>query len=178
MLCVSSRVAGFYAISRASKDALRYRPFRLALLCPNYPFIYRRVGFPLRSLRSSLTPEHWHFPAGTHRMTSCFSLSLGQPSLVLYVLVLELQTRSSMLCFAGWGRHAMQVIIHRRATINICGHRTLKAPHPVRSAKLSKVSPSQYCGGGPRGNPRCCSSFFFPSSELVDPVRPLRVFFH
>ena len=44
---------------------------------------------------------------------------------------------------------------------DICGHRTLKAPHPVRSAKLSKVSPSQYCGGGPRGNPRCCSSFFF-----------------
>ncbi|PWY97500.1 hypothetical protein BCV70DRAFT_50510 [Testicularia cyperi] len=44
--------------------------------------------------------------------------------------------------------------------IDICGHRTLKAPHPVRSAKLSKVSPSQYCGGGPRGNPRCCSSFF------------------
>ena len=44
----------------------------------------------------------------------------------------------------------------------ICGHRTLKAPHPVRSAKLSKVSPSQYCGGGPRGNPRCCSSFFLP----------------
>ncbi len=43
---------------------------------------------------------------------------------------------------------------------DICGHRTLKAPHPVRSAKLSKVSPSQYCGGGPRGNPRCCSSFF------------------
>ncbi len=29
--------------------------------------------------------------------------------------------------------------------IDICGHRTLKAPHPVRSAKLSKVSPSQYC---------------------------------
>ena len=44
---------------------------------------------------------------------------------------------------------------------DICGHRTLKAPHPVRSAKLSKVSPSQYCGGGPRGNPRCCSSVLF-----------------
>ncbi len=42
----------------------------------------------------------------------------------------------------------------------ICGHRTLKAPHPVRSAKLSKVSPSHYCGGGPRGNPRCCSFLF------------------
>ncbi len=46
-------------------------------------------------------------------------------------------------------------------TVDICGHRTLKAPHPVRSAKLSKVSPSQYCGGGPRGNPRCCSFFLF-----------------
>ena len=39
---------------------------------------------------------------------------------------------------------------------NIHGHRTLKAPHPVRSAKLTRVPPSQYHGGGPRGNPRCC----------------------
>ncbi len=50
---------------------------------------------------------------------------------------------------------------------DICGHRTVKAPHPVRSAKLSTVSPSQYCGGGPRGNPGCCSflllSYFCPS---------------
>ena len=52
---------------------------------------------------------------------------------------------------------------------NICGHRTLKAPHPVRSAKLSKVSPSQYCGGGPRGNPRCCSSLFSSSSLPPSP---------
>lgn len=41
---------------------------------------------------------------------------------------------------------------------SIYGHRTLKAPHPVRSAKLSRVPSSQYCGGGPRGNPGCCSS--------------------
>jgi hypothetical protein len=44
---------------------------------------------------------------------------------------------------------------------SICGHRTVKVPHPVRSAKSSTVSPSQYCGGGPRGNPGCCSSIFF-----------------
>ena len=46
------------------------------------------------------------------------------------------------------------------ANADICGHRTVKAPHPVRSAKLSTVSPSQYCGGGPRGKLGCCSSFF------------------
>ena len=43
----------------------------------------------------------------------------------------------------------------------IHGHRTLKAPHPVRSAQLTRVPPSQYHGGGPRGNPGCCGFFFF-----------------
>ena len=47
----------------------------------------------------------------------------------------------------------MQYVIH--------GHRTLKAPHPVRSAQLTRVPPSQYHGGGPRGNPGCCGFFFF-----------------
>ena len=42
----------------------------------------------------------------------------------------------------------------------IHGHRTLKAPHPVRSAQLTRVPPSQYHGGGPRGNPGCCGFFF------------------
>jgi hypothetical protein len=36
----------------------------------------------------------------------------------------------------------------------------VKVPHPVRSAKSSTISPSQYCGGGPRGNPGCCSCLF------------------
>ena len=44
--------------------------------------------------------------------------------------------------------------------IHICGHRIVKIPHPVRSAKSSTISPSQYCGGGPRGNPGCCSFLF------------------
>ena len=45
--------------------------------------------------------------------------------------------------------------------IVIHGHRTLKAPHPVRSAQLTRVPPSQYHGGGPRGNPRCCGFCLF-----------------
>ena len=61
----------------------------------------------------------------------------------------------------------LQYIFVSKWVADVCGHRTLKAPHPVRSAKLSKASPSQYCGGGPRGDPRCCSSFFdFVSSRF------------
>ena len=47
-------------------------------------------------------------------------------------------------------------IISTEAKSVTCRHKSLTAPHPVRSAKLSRVSPSQYCAGGPR---RCCSSF-------------------
>ena len=56
----------------------------------------------------------------------------------------------------------------------IHGHRTLKAPHPVRSAQLTRVPPSQYHGGGPRGNPGCCgySIFFFEVPRMcLGPVR-------
>ena len=56
----------------------------------------------------------------------------------------------------------------------IHGHRTLKAPHPVRSAQLTRVPPSQYHGGGPRGNPGCCgySIFFFEVLRMcLGPVR-------
>ena len=51
----------------------------------------------------------------------------------------------------------------------IHGHRTLKAPHPVRSAQLTRVPPSQYHGGGPRGNPGCCGSppFFSAAPPLA-----------
>lgn len=58
----------------------------------------------------------------------------------------------------------------------IHSHRTLKALHPVQSAKSTKVPPSQYYGGGPHGNPGCLwfpfSFFFFffcffPTSNLA-----------
>ena len=39
------------------------------------------------------------------------------------------------------------------------GHTTVKAPHPIRTAKLSIVGPDQYFGGGPQGNLGCCMSF-------------------
>ena len=35
------------------------------------------------------------------------------------------------------------------------GHITSRAPHPVRSAKLSGVEIGQYYGGGPHGKPGC-----------------------
>ena len=73
-----------------------------------------------------------------------------------------------------WGLQAdSQVYVGTTKQTFICGHRTLKAPHPVRSAKLSKVPTSQYYGGGPHGNPGCCSysfvnflSFARPASRL------------
>ena len=39
-------------------------------------------------------------------------------------------------------------------------HTTVKAPHPIRTAKLSTVGPDQYYGRGLRGNLRCCMAFF------------------
>ena len=37
----------------------------------------------------------------------------------------------------------------------------MKAPHPIRTAKLSTVGPDQYFGRGLQGNLRCCMSFLF-----------------
>ena len=36
------------------------------------------------------------------------------------------------------------------------GHTTVKAPHPIRTAKLSTVGPDQYFGRGLQGNLECC----------------------
>ena len=70
-----------------------------------------------------------------------------------------------MFCCTSVGQMCMCVYpyITMSHFIFIHGHRTLKAPHPVRSAQLTRVPPSQYHGGGPRGNPRCCGFciFFF-----------------
>ena len=41
------------------------------------------------------------------------------------------------------------------------GHTTVKAPHPIRTAKLSTVGPDQYFGRGLQGNLGCCMSFLF-----------------
>ncbi len=71
---------------------------------------------------------------------------------------------TSAACFEVTSNWSSRAVVYDTFT-DICGHRTLKAPHPVRSAQLSKVSPSQYCGGGPRGNPRCCSSIFFSTGS-------------
>ena len=36
----------------------------------------------------------------------------------------------------------------------------MKAPHPIRTAKLSILGPDQYFGRGLQGNLGCCKSFF------------------
>ena len=41
------------------------------------------------------------------------------------------------------------------------GHTTVKAPHPIRTAKLSIVGLVQYFGRGLRGNNQCCMAFLF-----------------
>ena len=40
------------------------------------------------------------------------------------------------------------------------GHTTVKAPHPIRTAKLSTVGPDQYFGRGLQGNLGCCMASF------------------
>ena len=50
------------------------------------------------------------------------------------------------------------------------GHTTVKAPHPIRTAKLSTVGPDQYFGRGLQGNLGCCMSFlFFLSPTCLNP---------
>ncbi len=44
------------------------------------------------------------------------------------------------------------------------GHTTVKAPHPIRTAKLSIVGLVQYFGRGLRGNNQCCMAFLFFST--------------
>ena len=41
------------------------------------------------------------------------------------------------------------------------GHITVKAPHPIRTAKLSTVELDQYFGRGLQGNLQCCMAFLF-----------------
>ena len=41
------------------------------------------------------------------------------------------------------------------------GHTTMKAPHPIRTAKLSIVGLVQYFGRGLRGNNQCCMALHF-----------------
>ena len=50
--------------------------------------------------------------------------------------------------------------VRPRASPSSYGHTTVKAPHPIRTAKLSIVGPVQYFGRGLQGNHGCCMSFF------------------
>ena len=45
------------------------------------------------------------------------------------------------------------------------GHTWVKPPDPIRTPKLSTHGPTQYCGGGPRGNRRCC--MFLVSKQII-----------
>ena len=48
----------------------------------------------------------------------------------------------------------------RAAGVLSYGHITVKAPHPIRTAKLSTVELDQYFGRGLQGNLQCCMAFF------------------
>ena len=67
---------------------------------------------------------------------------------------------------AGWGGPA-QVGVPRAAVESSYDHTTVKAPHPIRTAKLSTVGPDQYYGRGLRGNLRCCMAFFILFLQIV-----------
>ena len=43
------------------------------------------------------------------------------------------------------------------------GHTTVKAPHPIRTAKLSTVGFGQYCHRGLGGNSECCMAWPRPT---------------
>ena len=47
------------------------------------------------------------------------------------------------------------------------GHITVKAPHPIRTAKLSTVELDQYFGRGLQGNLQCCMAFLFFSTYFL-----------
>ena len=46
-------------------------------------------------------------------------------------------------------------------------HTRVKAPHPIRTAKLSTLGPDQYFGRGLQGNLGCCKSFLFFSLATI-----------
>ena len=50
--------------------------------------------------------------------------------------------------------------VRTRAVPSSYDHTRVKAPHPIRTAKLSTLGPDQYFGRGLQGNLRCCMSFF------------------
>ena len=55
------------------------------------------------------------------------------------------------------------LLISEGTTVRVTSfaHTKVKTSDPVRSQKLSTFGPTQYCGGGPRGN-RWWRMFFYP----------------
>ena len=49
---------------------------------------------------------------------------------------------------------------HRAPVTSSYDHITVRAPHPIRTAKLSTVEPDQYFGRGLQGNLGCCMAVF------------------
>ena len=54
------------------------------------------------------------------------------------------------------------------AHLSSYGHTTVKAPHPIRTAKLSTVGLDQYFGRGLQGNLQCCMAFTFIFQPVVE----------
>ena len=60
-----------------------------------------------------------------------------------------------------------QTEVPRPAVVPSYDHTTVRAPHPIRTAKLSTVGPDQYFGRGLQGNLGCCMSFCFNFISLL-----------
>ena len=76
-----------------------------------------------------------------------FGREFKSPSPELFCLLL-------VVSVAGW-----EYIF--AAQLSSYGHITVKAPHPIRTAKLSTVELDQYFGRGLQGNLQCCMAFLF-----------------
>ena len=57
--------------------------------------------------------------------------------------------------------HFAHTGVRTRAVPSSYDHTRVKAPHPIRTAKLSTLGPDQYFGRGLQGNLGCCKSFLF-----------------
>ena len=109
---------------------------------------------------------------GRHSRASPFrrySLGAG-PRLVAAIAWVRIPVAAfSLQCFLLLGKKGGFFVLHfvgGRNTFPCArflsyGHTTMKAPHPIRTAKLSIVGPDQYYSWGQCGNLGCCTAFIF-----------------
>ena len=94
------------------------------------PLFYRFV----RHCRTFLSPGQWRCVPPTQAASSCAALAAALA--YWYASPAICGHCSSLVCAA------LAYLYASPTPSTICGHRTVKAPYPVRSAKLSTVSSS------------------------------------